>query len=316
MITQYQTIIMKSLKQIGTYLCSLLLAGFILIGCKKDDDNPTPTAKTITQTVVDDPKFSILKAAVVKAGLADALASGTLTVFAPDNDAFAASGISESTINALPVATLDSILKYHVVAAKVMANQVPASDTVKTLLGTNLYASSNANGVFVNGIKVKTADVSASNGVIHVISKMLTPPTKTIAQIAASNADFSLLVTAVSKAGLLTAVSSAGKYTVFAPTNTAFEDAGFANDDDINNADTELITTVVKYHVLPTNVFASDLTNNATPTTIQGGTLTVGLSPAANVKITGSTQSASNITATDIIATNGVIHVIDKVLLP
>jgi uncharacterized surface protein with fasciclin (FAS1) repeats len=293
------------------------ISGLLFSACTKDNNTTiTPTSKTITQTVVDDPNFSILKAAVVKAGLADALATGSLTVFAPDNAAFNAAGITESTINALPVATLDSILKYHVLGAKVQSTGVPASDTVKTLLGLNLYASKNANGVFVNGIKVKTADIAASNGVIHVIENVLIPPTQTIAEIAAGNPNLSLLVAAVVKAGLLSAVSSPGKYTVFVPTNAAFNSAGFNTADDINNASSDLITTVVKYHVLPTNVFAGDLTNGAAPATIQGGTLTIGLTPSANVKITGSAQAASNITATNIIATNGVVHVIDKVLLP
>lgn len=285
--------------------------------CHKDDDNPTPSGPaTITQIVSDNPDFSILKAAVLKVGLADALAGGTLTVFAPDNAAFAAAGISAATIESLPVSSLDSILKYHVVGASVASSAVPASDTVKTLLGLNLYASKNANGVFVNGVKVKTADVVASNGVIHVISNVLMPPTKTIAGIASGNPDFSLLVAAVIRAGLLDVVSGPGKYTVFAPTNAAFQAAGFNTVDDINEAPQDVITEVVKYHVLGTNVFASDLTEGATPTSIQGGTLTIGLSPAANVKVTGGAETAAAITTANIVATNGVIHVIDKVLMP
>ena len=295
-------------------LCIALSTTFL--ACDKDDDDDSGTSKTITQIVVDDPDFSVLEAAVVKAGLTGALSGGTLTVFAPDNSAFAAAGITETTINSLPAPALDSILKYHVLGSKVMASGVPASDTVKTLLGINVYASNNANGVFVNGIKVKEADVQASNGVIHVIEKVLTPPTKTIAQIAAGNPDFSLLVAAVVKAGLLTAVSSPGKYTVFAPTNAAFNAGGFASVNDINNAPASVVSNVVKYHVLPTAVFAGDLTANAAPATLQPGTVTIGLTPSANVKVTGSANVASGITATNIIATNGVIHVIDRVLLP
>ncbi|WP_336516573.1 fasciclin domain-containing protein [Pollutibacter soli] len=307
---------MKPMLKNLTFILTLLVSSVLFVGCDKDDDNNSPSTKSITQIVIDNPDFSILEAAVVRAGLGDALASGNLTVFAPDNAAFNASGITESMISALPVSTLDSILKYHVLGAPVTAAQVPASDTVKTLLGLNIYASSNANGVFVNGIKVKTADIAASNGVIHTISKVLMPPTSTIAGIAASNPDFSLLVAAVVKAGLLDAISSAGKYTVFAPTNAAFNAAGFNSVEDINNASTELITNVVKYHVLATNVAAGDLINGATPSTLQGGTLTVGLAPAPNVKVTGSSAAVSNITGADIIATNGIIHVIDKVLLP
>jgi uncharacterized surface protein with fasciclin (FAS1) repeats len=306
------------MKSITSVTKLFLLAGFCWLAfssCDKDDD-PVTQPKTITDIVVEDANFSVLEAAVVKANLAAALSTGTLTVFAPDNAAFAASGITEATINSLSVAAVDSILKYHVLGAKVEASGVPASDTVKTLLGLNLYASNNANGVFVNGIKVKSANVAASNGVIHVIEKVLIPPTQTIAGIAAGNPDFSFLVAAVVKAGLLDAISKPGKYTVFAPTNAAFNAAGFNSVADINNASTDLITTVVKYHVLATNVFASDLTAGATPATIQGGTLTVGLTPAANVKVTGSAQAASSVTTANIVATNGVVHVVDKVILP
>lgn len=286
----------------------------VLTGCDKDDDDAN-TRKTIAQTVIDNPDFSILEAAVVRANLAAALSSGNLTVFAPDNAAFNASGITEAAINALPVATVDSILKYHVLGQKVNAAGIPASDTVRSLLGLNLYASKNANGAFVNGIKIKTTDIDASNGVIHVISKVLVPPTKTIAAIAAADTTFSLLVAAVQRAGLLTAISSPGKYTVFAPTNAAFRAAGFNSAADINAAPMDVITSVIKYHVLTTNAFASDLSNGLAPTSLQGGTLTITL-PPAKVKITNSTAAASGVVATDIVATNGVIHVIDQVMLP
>jgi uncharacterized surface protein with fasciclin (FAS1) repeats len=166
----------------------------------------------------------------------------------------------------------------------------------------------------VNGIKVKSADIPASNGVIHVISKVLFPPTKTIAQIAAGDTTFSLLLAAVVKAGLAGAVSGPGKFTVFAPTNAAFRAAGFSTVADINAASTDLITTVVKYHVITTNVFASDLTDGLTTASLQGGNLTINL--PAKVKITSSANPASNIIATDIVATNGVVHAIDRVLLP
>jgi uncharacterized surface protein with fasciclin (FAS1) repeats len=290
-----------------------LTLGLFAASCKKDDKPAGP--QTIAEIVNTNPNTTILKAAVARAGLGSALSSGTLTVFAPDDAAFAASGLTLAAVNSLPVATLDSILKYHVLGMMVPSSAVPASDAVTTLLGTSLFASKNSNGVFVNGIAVKTADVAASNGVIHIISKVLIPPTKTIAEVATSNSNFSLLVTAVAKAGLVPAISGPGKFTVFAPTNAAFNAAGFNSDADINAAPTDLITTVVKYHVLTTNVFASDLTDGLTAPTLQAGTITVNLNPV-RLKITTSGNPASNVTTADIVCTNGVIHVIDRVLLP
>lgn len=269
---------------------------------------------TITDIVTWDPNFSILKAAVVRAGLADALKEGSLTVFAPDNAAFAASSITESVINSLPVADLTNILLYHVLGVKVPSTAVPASDTVNTLLTTNIYASKNANGVFVNGIKVKVADVQAANGVIHVISKVLIPPTKTIAQIVSEDPELSLLLAAVGTAGLVDAVSGEGKLTVFAPINTAITPLISTL---ITLTEAE-VASIVKAHIFGTNVFSSDLTEGAVVPTLQtGASLIVGLTPPS-VKINGSSNPVSNIilTGVDIIATNGVIHKIDRVLLP
>jgi uncharacterized surface protein with fasciclin (FAS1) repeats len=288
-----------------------LLYSLMSSSCSKSDDN---NDQNITTIVSNNPNFSLLALAINRAGLTSTInSSNNITVFAPDNEAFAAAGITESAINSLPVESLAAILKYHVVGSSINSAAVPTSAAVATLEGKNLYASNNANGVFVNGIKVKQADVAASNGIIHVISKVMMPPTQTIAEIAASNPDFSLLLAAVVRAGLATAVSSEGNYTVFAPTNAAFNAAGFNSAADINNADQQLISTVVRYHVLTNTVFASDLINGNV-NSLQGGALQISTAPS--VKIASSSNPASNIVAADIIATNGVIHVINRVLLP
>ncbi len=275
------------------------------------------TPPTIKDIVVEDPNFSILKAAVVKAELATALSEGSLTVFAPDNAAFEASGINEAAINSLSVDVVKNILLYHVVGAQVLSSKVPATDTVNTLLSTNIYASRNINGVFVNGVAVKAADVLAANGVIHVISKVLIPPTKTIAAIVSENPDLSLLLAAVVRANLAGAVSGEGKYTVFAPTNEAFIAAGFPDEAAINAAPVNTVAAIVKAHLFRTNVFSSDLIANTVVPTLQNGkSLVVGLTPPS-VKIQDSDKPASNIilTGANIIATNGVIHKIDRVIL-
>jgi uncharacterized surface protein with fasciclin (FAS1) repeats len=303
---------MKKSSLIRFSVIAFVFLSIFAFSCTEDNSSNTPRL-TITDLIVSDPNFSILEAAVVKAGLADALATtNPITVFAPDNAAFAASGITEAAIAALPVPTVDSILKYHVLAGFVTSTSVPVSDAVNPLIGIKLFASRNVNGVFMNGIKVKQADISASNGVMHVIEKVLIPPTKTIAQIAAADTSFSFLVAAVTKVGLLPAISGPGKFTVFAPTNAAFRAAGIT---DINAVPLATLDIVVKYHVLTTNVFASDLVNNTTAQTLQGGNIRI-TTPPAGVKIDGSTQPISNITTPNITATNGVIHVLSRVMLP
>lgn len=295
-----------------------ITATFLFSACKKDDPaTSTPTAKNIAEIVASDTSFSLLYQAVNKAGLASALSGGSLTVFAPDNAAFRASGISSSTIVTLDTADVRDILKYHVVGSNVGSASVPASDTVKSLLGTNIYASKNTSGVFVNGVKVKVPDVAASNGTIHVISSVLMPPTQTIAAIATATPDLSLLLALVSRAGLAGVLSSAGKYTVFAPTNSAFVAAGLGDVNSINSLPVNAAAAIVKAHAIATNVFASDLIAYPTAQTLQTGvSLTIGTTPPS-VKISTSASAASNIivpAGVNITATNGVVHLIDKVL--
>ena len=262
---------MKKMFKSSALLFAMALTGTVVFSsCDKDDD-PTPTPDpTITDVVVSDTNFSILEAAVKRAGLADALAQpGALTVFAPDNAAFTAAGITEAVVATLTPEALADILTYHVLTTKVPSPGVPASDAVTTLQGKSIFASNNTNGVFVNGVNVKAADVSASNGVIHVINGVLIPPTQTIAQIA-SAPGFSILLSAVVKAGLADAVAGPGKFTVFAPTNAAFEAAGLTQAA-VDAASVETVTGIVQQHVIATNVYASDLVNGATAPTIKTG---------------------------------------------
>jgi uncharacterized surface protein with fasciclin (FAS1) repeats len=312
---------MKINNQFSSVLFAALLGATVSISsCKKDDDTPPPV---VTPTVVGvaqaDTTFSILVAAVVKANLATTLSdpSKLYTVFAPTNNAFRAANITAAAIQGYTQGQVDTILipilTYHVLGAKVLAAGVPASDTVKTLNGKNIFASKNANGVFVNGIKVTGADVPASNGVVHVIGSVLIPPTQTITQIVVGNPNFSLLKAAVTRAGLAGALNSAGKYTVFAPVNTGFP-AALDTDTEINAAPVATVAGIVGSHAFATNIFAGDLVAGNTTATINPlTTLTVALSPVS-VKITGSANTASAVTTANVVATNGVIHIIDKVL--
>lgn len=294
--------------------------------CSKDDTPTPPSTPNIVELAQSDTSLSILVAAVTKAGLGTTLSTtNNLTVFAPTNAAFRSAGYTQAAIEALnadQVANiLTPILTYHVVGAKVASSAVPASDTVKTLNGKNIFASKNGNGVFMNGIKVSKADLSASNGVVHIIDGVLIPPTKTIAQIVIDNpGTFSLLLAAVVKADLAGALSGAGKFTVFAPTDAAFGATPFNTAEKIQAADMAAVAGIVKAHVIGTNVFASDLAPGTAPTLNSGQTLTIATTPPS-VKITGSVNAASPIVTTtagatyDIVATNGVIHVVSTVIL-
>ena len=295
---------------------------FIFSSCKKKND-PVEVPGTITSIVSNSPDFTILKAAVVKAGLATTLdGAGPFTVFAPTNDAFMASGINMATINSLSAEALKGILLYHTLGAKVVAKDVPAGPNAKvaTVGGSDIFLTKNDKGVFVNGINVTNADIMASNGVIHTISMVLMPPSGNIVEVAIATPDFSYLVAAVLRASQGTTnvaevLSGAGPFTLFAPTNAAFKAAGFATIDAINQADPNTLASILTYHVIAGRIFSSDLSNGLMPKTLNGGTVTIDLSNGAAVK--GKTNaSASKITSANLVTTNGVIHTVDQVLLP
>jgi uncharacterized surface protein with fasciclin (FAS1) repeats len=326
LIKQLKHLIMKATQKLRR---SLLLGAFgltfisAMVSCKDDPAPTPPAAKNIVEVAQGNANLTILVSAVTKAGLANTLATtANLTVFAPTNDAFIAANYPQATIDALTADQLRDILTplltYHVLglSKSVLAKDVPASDTVKTLNGKNIYASKNANGVFINGIKVSTADVAASNGVVHVIDGVLIPPTKTITQLVIDNPGLTLLKAAVVRAGLADALAGAGKFTVFAPTDDAFKATPYNTADIINGTDPAAVDAIVKPHALLTNVFASDLISGDTPASINLGAKELTIDAAApSVKIKGA-ANASKITTANIIATNGVVHVVDKVLLP
>ena len=304
-------------------LLMTLLAGSALFSCKKSSSGSSNTPQTIDSIVASDTSFTILNSAINQAGLTATLSgAGPFTVFAPNDAAFAASGLTSTAISSLSPANLSTILLYHTIPSKILASQVPAGPDAKvvTASGDSVFVTNNANGVFVNGISVVTPNVSASNGVIHIISKVLLPPAGNLVQVAQADTSFSYLVAAVLRASqgstnVASVLSSGGIYTVFAPTNNAFRAADFPTIASINAADPATLTSILTYHVIAGRVFSSDLTNGATPTTVNGETVTISLGSGAQVKGMSNT-TPSNITATNIMATNGVVHVIDQVLLP
>jgi uncharacterized surface protein with fasciclin (FAS1) repeats len=333
---------MNSIKNIkNLFLLAIVGTTLVISSCKKDDPvpvvppTPTPTVVGVAQS---DTSFSILVAAVTRAGLVNTLSNtaANFTVFAPTNTAFRNAGITSAVISGYTQGQVDTvltpILTYHVLGAKVLSTGVPVSDSVKTLNGKNIFASRNANGVFLNGIKAGPADINASNGVVHAIGSVLIPPTRSIAQIVIASAtaptpEFSLLLAAVQRAGLASVLLGNGKYTVFAPTNAAFIAAGapFNTAAGIAGADSATVRKIVLSHVLTTNVYAGDLSavvsptiNTANPLASTAGVQQTLTFAGTSVKISGSTAAASNIVTSptplfNITATNGVVHVIDKV---
>jgi transforming growth factor-beta-induced protein len=287
-----------------------------------------PAAKSIVDIAVGNPDFSTLVTAVKAAGLVDTLNSaGPFTVFAPTNAAFAK--LPKATLDALLAdkKALTDVLTYHVVAGKVLAADVVKLDgkSAKTVNGAEVKIGVSGGKVTLNGnVNVIATDITASNGVIHVIDTVLLPPAagsapaaaapatgQTIVAIASGDARFSTLVAAVKAAGLVDTLNGAGPFTVFAPTNTAFAVLG---DDTLKTLlkpeNKKTLTDILLYHVVAGKVGSADVVKTHGLKTALGKNVNVQLRDG------GVFINNARIQIVDIQASNGVIHVIDTVLIP
>ncbi len=289
------------------------------------DDEETAAPQNIVAVAQGNPQFSILVEAVEAAELVGTLSGpGPFTVFAPTNDAFAALltelGLTKDELLAnKPLLT--QVLTYHVLPAKVERAAVPAGLPIETVQGGIFKVEAVGDALVVTDGRNRSAnivatDIQASNGVIHVIDKVILPAERNLAEVASADPQFSLLVEAVGAAdpGVLAALTGAGPLTVFAPTNDAFaallEELGVTKD--ALFADQALLTRVLRYHVVPGRVLKAQVPIDTAIDTDEGGRFTVG----ADLAITDARGRRANIVATDVFATNGVIHVIDRVILP
>ena len=255
-----------------------------------------------------------LVAALVKADMVGNLQTpGPFTVFAPTDQAFADAGIDLDSFNTTDqIGVLTDILLYHVYAGAVYAADVTDGMTV-AMVNTDDASFTVTNGtVMIGDATVTSADVMASNGVIHVIDKVLMPPADLvdIAAVAMSTGAHDSLVAALAKASLVTTVQGDGPFTVFAPTDQAFADAGIDLDAFTTEEQIATLTDILLYHVYAGAVYAADVTDGMTVAMVNGDDASFTVADG-NVMI-----GDAMVTAADVMASNGVIHVINKVLMP
>ena len=266
-----------------------------------------PVQSDIVDTAVGAENFKTLVAAVKAAGLVDALkGTGPFTVFAPTDEAFAK--LPEGTVEALlkDKDKLAKILTYHVVNGSVTSKDVAKLNSAGTLQGAILRIDA-SKGVRVNDANVVTADLRASNGIIHVIDTVLLPPSD-IVDTAVGADNFKTLVTAVKEAGLVEALKGKGPFTVFAPTDEAFAKLPEGTIPALLQ-DKEKLGAILKYHVVPGYVTAADAMKLDRAKTLQGGELKISADGGVHI-------NDAKVIKADIFTANGVIHVIDSVLLP
>ncbi|QBN18361.1 fasciclin domain-containing protein [Flavobacterium nackdongense] len=316
---------MKNLLKFKVIIALVALTSFT-ISCDNDDDE-VMADNTITGLAKSNANLSILVQALTRAELAATLQGvGPYTVFAPTDAAFVAylKTTPYATLNDVPKDVLKQILLNHVVSGKVKSTDL-TTGYVKTLAtsatsGTNtmsMYVDLRS-GVKLNGTAmVTTADVMASNGVIHVVDKVIGLPT--VVTHATANPNFTSLVGALTGAGqpnFVSILSGVGPFTVFAPTNDAFTALNTElAPGGIAGVSTANLTKVLQYHVANGNVLAGSLTEGQMVSTLQmPQKFTILL--AGGAKIRDVNNRISNITATDVQCSNGVIHVVSRVLLP
>ncbi|MBK9924911.1 MAG: fasciclin domain-containing protein [Anaerolineales bacterium] len=283
---------------------------------------PEPVLKDIVDTAVADERFSTLVAAVQAAGLVETLkGEGPFTVFAPTNDAFAK----------LPAGTLDELLKpenkqaltdillYHVVSGKVMAADVTGLTSATTVLGKDVAIKVDMGNVYINDAQVVITDIETSNGVIHVIDSVLLPPAEegamtenTIVDVAIADGRFKTLAAALTAAELVETLKGEGPFTVFAPTDDAFAALPAGTLDDLLKPENkQALTDILLYHVVSGKVMAADVVGLTSAPTVLGKDITITVKDG-KVFLNDTVQ----VIITDVEASNGVIHVIDAVLLP
>ena len=346
---------MKKLLRLNCIAMTTIIS-FLLLSCNNDDDNgpvvPEPTSN-IVQLASGNNNLSSLVAAIgqADAGLDATLSgAGPFTVFAPTNAAFTA------LLNALgddynSLADFDTqaekdllrdILLYHVIPAEVKSTDLAVGNVGTALSGNTIEVIASGSGFVIGdasevNANITAADNEATNGVVHLIDKVLLPqaaiaflnslgeePELNIVETAQGNENLSSLVAALiqADAGLVEVLSGAGPFTVFAPTNAAFAALLDALGDDFNSLedfDTEeekaLLAKVLSYHVVAgAAALSTDLTNGQMIATVQGEDVTISLE--GGVFIQDATETDAAVVVADVLTTNGVVHVIDKVLLP
>ena len=270
--------------------------------------------KDIVTTAVEAGSFKTLAAALQAGGLIETLQEkGPFTVFAPSDEAFAQlpEGTVETLLKPENKAQLIAVLTYHVVPGKVMAADVVKLKAAPTVNGQRVDVKLDGKNVFVDQAQIVATDIACSNGVIHVIDQVILPSTNDIPTTAAKAGTFKTLLAAAKAAGLVEALSGDQPLTVFAPTDDAFSKLPAGTVESLLKPENKpKLAAILKYHVVAGRVFSTDLLAKKETKTLQGGVLT------ASVKDGKAMVNQARLLSTDLDASNGVIHVIDTVLLP
>ncbi|MCA9057260.1 MAG: fasciclin domain-containing protein [Planctomycetaceae bacterium] len=272
------------------------------------------TSKDIVTTAVESGSFKTLAAALTAADLVETLQGpGPFTVFAPTDEAFAKlpAGTVADLLKPENKSKLSAVLTYHVVAGNVMAADVVKLNAAATVNGQRVDVHAGSDSVMIDQARVVKTDIACSNGVIHVIDQVLLPSEARIPAVAASAGSFKTLLAAAEAAGLVDALSGDAPLTVFAPTDEAFAKLPRGTVESLLKPENKhQLVEILKLHVVSGRNFSTDLLAAKSAKSLQGGELHVSVTQGE------ATVEGAKLLKTDIDAANGVIHVIDAVLLP
>ena len=295
---------------------NIQLAGTEILVLPNNPSNPYWNdcgSNSVYDIVSNSNDHTTLKTAIDACSLDGVLSGpGPFTLFAPTDAAFnlLPAGTVSALLNDIP--QLTNILKHHVVADSVMSGMLSNGQIVTTLLGTDITVTINSNGsILIDNAMVTLADLVADNGVVHVIDAVLLPPTpaNSVYDIVSNSSNHTTLKTAINACGLDVVLSGPGPFTLFAPTDNAFNSLPAGTVAALLN-DIPQLTDILKYHVVGDSVMSTMLTNNQTVTTLEGTDITI------TINSMGVYINNAMVTIADLIADNGVVHVIDAVLLP
>ena len=321
-------------------LLVLVLWLLVALSCKKNDDT-VASPQTIPDRILEGSQFNVLRAAIAYAGVSDALKDGNLTLFAPTDSAFQASGLGTiATILAMPKEQVRAILMYHVIYGVVRSTdpniRPNATVNVQTANGKSVNIIGPAAGLFddihISNATVTKPDQVVANGIIHTIDRVLLPPAGSPLAVLQSNPDLSLFVAALNRVSstrpdLVKALNGGGTtntstVVLFAPTNAAFQAAGYSDVTAINSADVQTLAHLLAYHFLDGGVAYSwyikavSTGSGSKWATVEGTQLNMFTSNDSFTVKGQKNATPAGVKQADISATNGIIHIIDKVLQP
>lgn len=295
-----------------------LSMGVVLISCEEDEDviDDGESELTIYEEIADSPDFTLLAAAIDKANLADQLDSeGSFTLLAPSDNAFISAGITN--LDNYSADELADILEYHVINEELLIEDFVESKEEETLDGT-LYVIPTEQSIYLNANAqfVRPVNVDATNGVIHVVDNVLEEPQNNVAEIIGDDEDLAILQEAIAQAGINDVLTQEGPYTIFAPTDAAFEklfdELGVSS---LAELSSDQLTDILQYHVIEERTFSPEL-EAGSQSTLLGENFTITFDNAILLVDDNETTENAVVVAGDRLGNNGVVHYIDEVMLP